>query len=152
MAAKRYCYRNTLGQYVTLRRGKDPDRLYHDDRPATVPLIQAPPTDGDYPQDEYYLGRRRQWRVTAHVEFDLDRQGVHLLYGLLAGLILADQPLAGGVLAGVFGLYEVRESGSVNDLDWIDIGAFAVGQAVGYVAGRALMVYNGAASALGWGA
>ncbi len=123
---RRVYYRAYDGQYCSLYRGANPRREYHDEPPKTLRRVPAPPADdADYPQPEWYLGRRRQWRVTAHVDFDWDRQGVHIPVGLLVGaLATTDGGLGLAILvAAVFLVYEIRESGSINDLDWIDIGA-----------------------------
>lgn len=129
--AKRRVYKTFDGRWCSLYPGANPRREYHNERPKTLRPIQAPPLDADYPQDEFYLGRRGQWRVTAHVEWDWDRQGLHIPAGILIGLLAMTGTAAGIALgclvAALICLYEVRESGSINDLDWMDLGGIAGG-------------------------
>ena len=129
--AQRRVYKAFDGQWCSLQPGKNPRREYHAAPPQSLRVIQPPPVDGDYPQEKYYLGRRGQWRVTAHVEINWDRQGIHGLGGLLIGVLAVQGDpgsiaLSALIFAGLV-IYEIRESGAINDLDWLDLGGMVCG-------------------------
>ena len=129
--AKRRVYKTFDDRWCSLQPGKKPRREYHDEPPDGLREIQPPPIDGAYPQERYFIGRRGQWRVTAHVEINWDRQGIHAVGGLQIGyLAITGDPgsmaLAGLIFAGLV-IYEIRESGAINDLDWLDLGGMVCG-------------------------
>ena len=91
--------------------------------------------------------RLQKWRRPAVRQFMADRQGIHIVLGLVVAGLGAGMEWAFGwgiativVLSALFCLYEVVEAGEISDDGYIDIG--------GYLGG---LMAGAAGAVLAWG-
>ena len=144
---KRYQYQSRYGDkpWVSLQRGKNPNRIVHGStQQKSLRVIAPPPDDDRYLENEWYLGAFGQWRTTAAIGMDWLRFGQHCLQGALYGLIMSGPgthyAIAGGVLCWLAVVYQRDESRDINDKGWVDVRGIGAGATVGYCAGQVIGV------------
>lgn len=76
--------------------------------------------------------RLGKWRYPVMRGFHWDRQGIHVVMGLVVPFLVIGSFIPAAIITAVFVAYEIVEANIIGDDAYIDIGAYLGGLMAGY--------------------